>query len=186
MRSPRVDPDIIDLAARAETPLDIGRPADAVYSYLADFIHLPEWAHTCLSIEAMAPGPPRVGARFRLQEKQDLHWDKPPHSTIADREGPEYISQLEVTELEPPKRIGWRLAYRGGPLHSVTGEWGFVLEPVSDGITTVRMRARLAGPAHVLHAFVADLLLRGYPVDVIQRQVDRALHNVRTILEGRA
>ena len=87
--------------------------------------------------------------------------------------------------LEPERRIGWATRYQGGPLDSVNGEWEFVLEPVDDAITTVRFRATLLGPREVLSAYGADLLRRGYPVDILARQVDRAMHNIRTILEGR-
>lgn len=181
-----LNPDFVDLATRAETPLDIGRSAESVYDYLSDFTRFPEWAHTCLAIEPEGVSAAAVGARFQLREKQDLRWDKRPFTSIADREGQDYTTELELTALEPSTRVAWRTVFRGGPLDGVEGEWQFVLEPVDESITTLRMRVRLGGAPEVTEAFVVDLLQRGYPVDVIQRQVDRAMHNLRTILEGRA
>jgi uncharacterized protein YndB with AHSA1/START domain len=175
----------VDLVARAETPLDIGRSAEEAYAYLADFGRHVEWAHTYLSVEPPIDSPLRVGSRLVVHEKQDLRWDKRPRSTIADRPGPEHTTLVEIVTLEPERRIGWATRYQGGPLDSVNGEWEFVLEPVDDAITTVRFRATLLGPREVLSAYGADLLRRGYPVDILARQVDRAMHNIRTILEGR-
>lgn len=176
----------MDLLSHAETPLDIGRSAADVYTYLATFPRHLEWAHTYLAVEPLDAGPLRVGSQLLIHEKQDLHWDKRPCTIIADRDGPTYTARLEITTLDPASRIGWRTLYEGGPLEGVHGEWAFVLEPVDDGITVVRFRAALLGPEDAMIGFGTDLLRRGYPVDVLARQVDRAMHNIRTILEGRA
>ena len=179
----RVD---VALLSHAETPLDIGRPASDIYAYLADFSRQVEWAHTYLAVEALAAGPLRVGSQLVIREKQDLHWDKGAYTIIADRAGPTYATHVEVAALEPARRIAWRTRYEGGPLDGVRGEWAFVLEPVDDAITVVRFRAAWLGPESTLAAFGLELLRQGCPVDVLARQVDRAMHNIRTILEGRA
>ena len=173
----------LEVLSRGETPLDIGRPAAEIYAYLADFGRHPEWAHTYLGIEALTPGPTRAGSRYRVQEKQDLRSDKLPYTTIADREGVSYVSELEVTILEPDRRIAWRSAVHGPPF---SAEGGLVLEPVTDAITTVRMRLRLTASQDGIRQWMLDLQAWGYPLDIIARQVDRAMHNLRTILEGRA
>jgi uncharacterized membrane protein len=173
----------LEVLSRGETPLDIGRPAAEIYAYLADFPRHPEWAHTYLSIEPLTPGPPRVGSRYRVREKQDLRSDKLPYTTVAHREGVDYVSELEVIALELNQRIGWRSQVQGGPF---SAEGAFVLEPVTDVITTVRMRMRLTGAQEQIRSWMLDLQARGYPLDIIARQVDRAMHNLRTILEGRA
>jgi len=156
-----------------------------VYAYLADFERHVEWAHTYLNVEPPRDRPLRVGSRLVIHEKQNLRWDKPPRSTISDRPGPEYTTLVEIKTLEAGRRISWSTRYQGGPLESVRGEWEFVLEPVEARITTVRFRAALLGPREVLAGYGADLLQRGYPVDILARQVDRAMHNIRTILESR-
>src|SRR5437588_693105 len=100
---------------------------------------------------------------------------------LPSRGGP-----LLFNSLEAGRRISWSTRFQGGPLDGVSGEWEFVLEPVEARITTVRFRAALLGPREVRAGYGADLLRRGYPVDILARQVDRAMHNIRTILEGRA
>ncbi len=175
----------VELLRHAETPLDVGLSAAEIYAYLADFSRHVEWAHRYLSVEALTPGPVQRGSRLRIQEKQDLRWDKRPLTTIGDRDGPTYTTLIEITALEPDRRIAWRTLYEGGPLDGVRGEWKFVLEPVTEAITTVRLRAALLGPHEVLTEYGAKLLRKGHPVDVLARQVDRAMHNIRAILEGR-
>lgn len=173
----------LEVLSRGETPLDIGRPAAEIYAYLADFSRHAEWAHTYLSIEPLTPGPPRVGSCYRVCEKQDLRSDKLPYTTVAHREGVDYVSELEVMALELNQRVGWRSQAQGGPF---SAEGAFVLEPVTDAITMVRMRMRLTASQEEIRGWMLDLQARGYPLDIIARQVDRAMHNLRTILEGRA
>ncbi|SRR6266545_3501416 len=176
----------VDLLSHAETPLDIGRSAEDVYAYLADFGRHVEWAHTYLSIEPPLPGPLGPGSRLVVHEKQDLRWDKRPFTTIGDRPGATYANRVEVTVVEPNARVAWRSLYEGGPLAMVHGEWELIFEAVDQAITKVRFRAALLEPEPVLQAFGHHLLLDGHPLDVLARQVDRAMHNIRTILEGRA
>lgn len=180
----------IDILCGAETPFDVSRPAGDIYAYLADFTWHTEWAHTYLSVEALDPGPSRVGSRFRVREKQDLRWDKLACTTIADREGPEYTTEIEVTALDSDERIAWRSESPGGPFGpefgSFAGQWELVLAPVGEAVTTLRMRGRLSGPERAMEKVITDLQARGYPLDILARQVDRAMHNIRTILEGRA
>ena len=176
----------VDLLSHAETPLDIGRSAEEVFAYLADFGRHVEWAHTYLNIEPPMPGPQQPGARLLIHEKQDLSWDKRPFTTIADRPGANYANRIEVTAVDPNARIAWQSLYDRGPLALVHGEWELVLEPVVEAITKVRFRAALLGPEPVLRAFGHRLLHDGHPLDVLARQVDRGMHNIRTILEGRA
>jgi hypothetical protein len=179
------EPTDVELLSRAETPLDVGRPAADVYTYLADFMRHVEWAHTYLSVKPVTPGPVEQGYRLQVHEKQDLRWDKRPFTTISDHDGPTYSTLVEITALEPDRRIAWRTISQGGPLDGVRGEWEFVLEPVADAITTVRLRARLLEADDILAVYGADLLRQGHPVDILARQVDRAMHNIRAILEGR-
>jgi hypothetical protein len=175
----------VDLLAHAETPLDIGRSIAEIHAYLADFTRHVEWAHTYLSVELLTPGPVRLGSRLKIREKQDFRWDKRPFTTIADRGGPTYTTAVEISALEPDRRIAWKTNYQADPLDDVRGEWEFLLEPITDVITTVRLRAALIGPDKVLAAYGAGLLHEGHPVDILARQVDRAMHNIRAILEGR-
>src|SRR2546423_473574 len=97
---PTTDPVDLELLSRAETPLDIGRPATEVYAYLADFARHIEWAHTFLAVERASTGKLKPGARLLIRERQDLRWDKRPFTTIADREGATYTTDVEISALE--------------------------------------------------------------------------------------
>ena len=177
----------LDILTRAETSLDVGRPAPEIYLYLLDFPRHMEWAHTYLTVEATTPGPTGVGSRYLVRKRQDLRWDKRPFATIADREGMDYTSEIAVTALDPERGLSWRSRIvEGSFLTGAEGDWSFVLEHVDDRITRVRLRGRVDGPRELLLGWIDELRARGYPLDVIQRQVDRAMHNLRTILEGRA
>lgn len=169
--------------SRAETSLDIGRSAGEIYAYLSDLGHLPEWSHTCVSIEREVDEPATVGTQASARELQDLHWDKPPRGTIGDRAGLRYQSHLTVTALEPGQRIAWET--RTEP-ELFSARWQLRLEPITDAITMVRLSAELTTDESCRLALIAALQRWAYPLDVIQRQVDRAMHNLRTILEGRA
>jgi uncharacterized membrane protein len=170
----------LDVLSRAETSLVVGRPAAEIYAYLADLSHLPEWSHTCLSIDSI--GSVSAGMELSAVELQDLHWDKPPRGSIADRQGLRYQSRLTITALESGQRIAWE-THTEPMLFSA--RWLFRLEAVSDQITMVRLSTELTADEACRLALVAALQRWAYPLDVIQRQVDRAMHNLRTILEGR-
>jgi hypothetical protein len=169
--------------SRAETSLDVGRPAAEIYTYLTNFGHLPEWSPTCESIEAEHNRPVEVGTQLRAREVQDLRWDKPPLGITGDREGLRYQSRLMLTALEPDRRIAWET--RTEP-ELFSARWQFRLETISDRITMVRLSAELTVDESCRLALIAALQRWAYPLDVIQRQVDRAMQNLRTILEGRA
>ncbi|MBM2809680.1 MAG: hypothetical protein HW416_439 [Chloroflexi bacterium] len=173
----------LDILARCATPLDVARPVADVYGYLADFLRHVEWAHTYVSVEALAPPPVVVGSRFRVVEKQDLRWDKLAYHTIAGRDGVDHSSEIEVRALVPELRVAWRTVNRSQPFG---GEWEFVLEPIDAANTKVRMAGNLAASSDDLVRFMMDLRAKALPLDVIQRQTDRGMHNIRTILEGRA
>lgn len=180
----------LHVLTRAETSLDIGRPAPEIFAYLSDFRRHVEWAHTYLAVTSLGGGPLEIGSKFEVDEKQDLRWDKLPFTTIASREGVDYKTELEVVDFRPAARLVWRAHVLGAPL---AGGWGpfvveneFVLDPVTDRITTLRMRGRLDGPEDALIRWLEELRSRGLPPDVVNRQLDRAMYNIRTILEGRA
>lgn len=172
----------IDVLSRVETPLDVWRPASEIYAYILDFPRHVEWAHTYLSVERLTNALPQVGSRFRVHEKQDLRSDKLPFKTIADRVGEDYISEVELTALAADQRVEWTFV---ASRQRFSAQWQILLEPVTARITTVRMSARLTSSPEALSAWMHELQRDGYPLDILARQVDRALHNLRAILEGR-
>jgi len=180
----------LHVLTRAETVLDIGRSTEDIFFYIANVTRHVDWAHTYLAVEPLATEAPKAGLRFRVQQKQDLRWDKLPFTTVAGRSGADYTTELEVVEVTPHTRLAWRGQVLGEPF---VNEWGLfltevevVLEPISERIATVRMRTRLDGSHQALVDWLESLRGRGWPPDVLNRQVDRSMHNLRTILEGRA
>ncbi|MEA2641003.1 MAG: hypothetical protein QOF51_2397, partial [Chloroflexota bacterium] len=200
----------LHLVGRAETPLDIGRPATEIYAYLMDVARHAEWEQTIQAVEpasatieptsdaAVGPasgataGPvigaavvpaSRVafgpGARFPARASYALRWDKLPLTTQPSDDA----SVIELVAAEAPLHIVWRTTATEARWSSETE---LVLERIAEAITTVRMRRRLLAPREQLETLVYELQERGYPLDVVQRQVDRSMHNLRTILEGRA
>ena len=96
---------------RFATTVEIARPPEEVFAYLADVSKLPEWQASL--VRASADGEVRVGTRIRERR------------TFMGRE-PD--TELEVTVYEPPRRFDLRS--RGGP---VSFDIRHVLEPAEDG-----------------------------------------------------
>ena len=96
---------------RFATTVEIARPPEEVFAYLADVSKLPEWQASL--VRASADGEVRVGTRIRERR------------TFMGRE-PDM--ELEVTVYEPPRRFDLRS--RGGP---VSFDIRHVLEPAEGG-----------------------------------------------------
>jgi uncharacterized protein YndB with AHSA1/START domain len=77
--------------------IDIARPADDVYAYLADLEHTPEWNWAISAAEKVTPGAAGVGTQYRF-------------SRTTPRPGTEMV---EIIELSPGRRI--EVAGRLGP-----------------------------------------------------------------------
>ena len=96
---------------RFATTVEIARPPEEVFAYLADVSKLPEWQASL--VRASADGEVRVGTRIRERR------------TFMGRE---LDTELEVTVYEPPRRFDLRS--RGGP---VSFDIRHVLEPAEGG-----------------------------------------------------
>jgi hypothetical protein len=82
---------------RFTNSIDISRPTDSVYAYLADLEHTPEWNWAISNAEKVTPGPVGVGTQYRF-------------SRTTPRPGTEIV---EITGLSPGRRI--EVAGRLGP-----------------------------------------------------------------------
>jgi uncharacterized protein YndB with AHSA1/START domain len=63
----------------------IGAPVERAWEVLADLGHWPEWTPTMRDVRALGDGPPRLGARYRIEQPRlrpaeftITHWN-PPH-----------------------------------------------------------------------------------------------------------
>ena len=117
--------------------MEIARPPDEVFAYLADVDKLPEWQGS--AIEARADGPLAEGSR--IIERRSLF-------------GREAESELEVTAFEPGRRLALRTLR--GPVeltidHVLEEQGGRTMLQVS-GNARPRGALRFAGPALVAGA----------------------------------
>lgn len=75
----------------AQWSVDVGKPAEAVFAYLADVSKHGEWSPKPLRVEGVQPGPVSTGATFTT-----YGW------IPGDKE---HRNDVEVTEVAPPNRL---------------------------------------------------------------------------------
>ncbi|MEU3197427.1 SRPBCC family protein [Streptomyces sp. NPDC006996] len=115
------------MSTQFEVVIDIDRPIEDVFAYLADGRHDPEFSPRVLEIEKSPDGATQVGTVF--------------HSTVKDV-GMRSRRDFEIRELAAPHRIRWHEVSH----NSVTAdEGGYDLEPTADGGTRVRLFNVLEG-----------------------------------------
>ncbi len=78
---------------RIEESLEINRPLEEVFSYVADPENLPEWSNLVLEVRKETEGPLQEGARF---------------TTVAKFLGRRFETPFEVTAHEPPNHHSQR------------------------------------------------------------------------------
>jgi len=101
--------------------VEVDRPVQEVFAYLADGRNDPEFSPRVLKIERLPETPTAVGTVFR--------------STVKDA-GMKSAREFRITELEAPVRIRWTEVSK----NSVTvREGGYDLESLADGRTRVRI-----------------------------------------------
>lgn len=127
------------MSGQFEATIEVDRPVDAVFDYLADGRNDPQFSPRVLRIERVPDAPTTVGTVFR--------------STVKDA-GMKTAREFRITDLEAPVRIRWAEVSK----NSVTArEGGYDLEPLADGGTRVRIYNVLEG--HGLGKLLVGLAL---------------------------
>ena len=86
---------------KVEASVDIDRPIEEVFAYVADPTKAPEWSSIALECTPEGGGPIGVGSRIR---------------TVGKFLGRRLESTLEVTEYDPPRKLAMRAV--SGPVHT--------------------------------------------------------------------
>ncbi|MFF0413157.1 SRPBCC family protein [Kitasatospora sp. NPDC004745] len=109
-----------------EASVEVDRPVEEVFAYLADGRHDPEFSPRVLEITRTPDGPTAVGTVFR--------------SRVKDA-GVKTSREFRITGLEAPHTIRWSEQ----STNLITAEGGYDLEPLPDGRTKVRVFNVLEG-----------------------------------------
>ena len=88
--------------------IEIARPIEEVFAFLADARNDPRWCPTVLSCEQLEGEGPAAGARYLARHKPT------PFHRVMDR-------SIEVVGYRPPDRIEWRQEDGNGVFHIVYG-----------------------------------------------------------------
>ncbi|MEU8294820.1 SRPBCC family protein [Streptomyces pseudogriseolus] len=115
------------MSTQFEVVVDVDRPIEDGFAYLADGRNDPEFSPRVLAMEKSPDGDTHVGTVF--------------HSTVKDA-GMRSQRDFEIYELTAPTRMRWHEVSH----NSITAEeGGYDLEPTSDGGTRVRLFNVLEG-----------------------------------------
>jgi uncharacterized protein YndB with AHSA1/START domain len=98
-----------------QAEVHIARPLEHVFAFIADNENDPQWCVPLVETTRVSGNRPGLGARY----------------TFASRVGIARLGgEFEITEFEPPLRIGWRGT---SPFGTYVGE--YLLAPGDDGLT---------------------------------------------------
>ena len=142
---------------RVEESMEINRPPERVFEYVANPENLPEWAGIVIGTRKDTPGPLLEGCTF---------------TTVGKFLGRRIESPFEVTVHEFPRRHTHKST--GGPLPM---EWTLTFEEVAGG---TRYTQVAEGEPGGFFGLVEPLLER-----VGRRQLRTDLENLKDLLEAR-
>ncbi len=143
---------------RTEIETVVARPADAVFSHLADFSKNPTWQQGMRSCEWVTPPPLRVGSRYEQ---------------VAEFLGREIRSTFEVTEYEPGRRVA---------AHTIAGSLpiSFSRSVTAQGPETTLVRAEIVGDARGVFRLFEFLL-----APMVRRSIRADYARLKQLLENR-
>ncbi|AQT75486.1 MULTISPECIES: SRPBCC family protein [Streptomyces] len=114
------------MSGQFEASIEIDRPVEQVFAYLADGRNDPDFSPRVQQITKNPDGPTALGTVFR--------------STVKDA-GMKTAREFRIVGFDPPRLIRWAEQSR----NLVTAEGGYDLEPLPGGRTRVRIFNELEG-----------------------------------------
>jgi uncharacterized protein YndB with AHSA1/START domain len=146
------------MAAIVES-IEITRRPDDVFAYVTDAQQFPDWQESVVAARPEGDAPPAVGAR----------------TVVTRRVGGRAVSTTEeLTELQPPRRWGFR-GVGGIP---VTGFANGTIEPL-DGGRRSRVTIALEFEGHGIGRLLVPLIVRRQA----RKQLPRTQQQLKAILE---
>ena len=98
-----------------ERSVEIARPAEEVFAYVADARNDPQWCSTVVACEQRVGEGPGAGGRYQARHKPT------PFHRVMPR-------AIEIVEYDPPRRLRWRQEDANGVFHIV-----YEVEPTARG-----------------------------------------------------
>ncbi|MFJ2832511.1 SRPBCC family protein [Streptomyces sp. NPDC087263] len=147
------------MSGQFEATVEVDRPVEEVFAYLADGRNDPQFSPRVLKIERTPDAPTTVGTVFR--------------STVKDA-GMKTGREFRITALEAPAKIRWAEESK----NTVTArEGGYDLEPLADGRTRVRI-------FNVLEGHGLGKLLVGFALAAARKDADGFGSRIKTAAEA--
>jgi uncharacterized protein YndB with AHSA1/START domain len=143
---------------RVEHGIEIERPIEAVFAFIADARNDPRWCPRVLSCEQESGAGPGLGARYRALEKPTFR--------------PRQTRSIEVLDFAPPHRIVWRQKDDVADF-TIT----YLLEPAAGG-TRMTQRDELVWRLPRLYVPIASR--------IVPRNVRNQLSSLKRLLEADA
>jgi len=143
---------------RVERDVEIDRPIEQVFDYVADARNDPRWCPKVLSCDQIEGDGPGAAARYRARHR-------------PSRLKPGAELEIQVTAYERPRRLRWREEDEDG-VFDVTYE----LEPTAEG-TRFTQRSEID--------WKLSRLLRPMAARMVPRHVDEQLSELKRVLESR-
>ena len=147
------------MAGQFEATVEIDRPVEEVFAFLADGENDPKFSPRVLEMEKVTDGPTGVGTVYR--------------STVKDA-GMTTRREFRISEFVVPTRIRWTEESK----NLVTAdEGGYDLEPAGDGRTRMRI-------FNVLEGHGIGKLLVGLALGAARKDADAFAHRIKAAVEA--
>jgi uncharacterized protein YndB with AHSA1/START domain len=142
-----------------ERSIEIARPPEEVFAFVADARNDPRWCSTVVSCEQLAGDGPGTGARYEARHKPT-----PVHRVMP--------RSIEVVEYAPPRLMRWRQEDSNGVFLIA-----YEVEPVAAGARLTQrdtIEWKVPGPV----ASVAERLF-------VRRHIGEQMADLKRLLEAR-